>query len=183
MRTGHARARAEDATFELSLAPMLDMLVCLITVLLVSFTTMKLGVLDTSVPQPVAQALEKDRDRKDRQITFELSLTGKKTADVLVKENGRLRSKVEIAAKGDSFDLERIHRELVGIKLQHPDIFRLEVSPTEDVAYNDIVKVFDQVRMTTPKDPKVFITDEKDGKQVETNLLFPDVIFGNIVGE
>ena len=63
----------------------------------------------------------------------------------------------------------------------YPDIFRLELNPEENIPLEEIVSVMDRVRTTVTGEPKVVFKDET-GKAIETNLMFPDVVFGNVAG-
>lgn len=181
MRHVQGHDRTEDASFELNLAPMLDMLVVLITVLLVSFTTVKLGILDSLIPQPVTTAMEKDRNKTDREFSLSLAIKNGKELDLAVSEKGQKERHIQITPVKNNFDYNRLHAELVKLKQQHSDVFRLEINPSEEVSYNDIITVMDRVRNTAVGDPKILIRDEKLNKSVETNLLFPDVVFSNAV--
>ena len=39
----------------------------------------------------------------------------------------------------------------------------------------------DNIRVTVSGEPKIVFKDEA-GKPLETNLLFPDIVFGNVAG-
>ncbi|MGE3975831.1 MAG: biopolymer transporter ExbD [Bdellovibrionales bacterium] len=180
MRHSHVKERLHDSTFELNLAPMLDMLVVLITVLLVSFTSIRLGVLDGLIPQPIANAVEEDRKKTERTFSVAVSVSPKSGFVVTVKENGK-ENKHTIANVDGKFDFTKLHNQLVQLKLQHTDTFRIELMPSEEATYNDIVQVMDRVRTTQATDPKIRVKDPKTGETAETNLLFPDVVFANVV--
>jgi len=180
MRHMHVKERLHDSTFELNLAPMLDMLVVLITVLLVSFTSIRLGVLDGLIPQPVANAVEEDRKKTDREFSVAVSVSPKTGLVIIVKNNGK-EDKQAIPNVDGKLDVTKLHQQLVQLKLQHPETFRLEMLPAEDATYNDIISVMDRVRITGPNDPKVKVKDPKTGEMAETYLLFPDVVFANVV--
>ena len=172
--------RIQDATFEINLAPMLDVLTVLITVLLVSFQSIRLGLLDGLIPQPVLSALLEDRKKTERQLQIAVKMNPKIGFVIDVTEFGKPR-KIDIPNLDGRLDLNRFHKELIGLKLLKTDNFRMELNPTEDASYEDIIQVMDRARTTAKGDPDVKIKDEKTGKMVETNLLFPDIIFSNAV--
>jgi len=172
--------KVEESTYDINLAPMLDMLVVLITVMLVSFTSIKLGLLDGLVPQPVARAMDADKNNKARDLDLQLK-AGTKSIILEVKEKGSSLRKIHIGLKEGKYDLVRLHSELVELKQKYPKVFRLEFSPSESLTYSDIILIMDRVRTTTSGDPKIVIKDEKTNEVAETNLLFPDIVFANAI--
>lgn len=173
--------RIQDSTFELNLAPMLDVLIVLITVLLVSFQSVRLGILDGLIPQPVLTALEKDRKKNEREVQIAVKMNPKNGFTIDVIETGKKAQKIEVPNITGKMDLDRFHREMVQLKLIKTDNFRMELNPTEEATYNDIIQVMDRIRTTSKGDPKVEIKDEKTGKMIETNIMFPDIVFSNAV--
>src|ERR687883_173156 len=96
--------RIQDSTFELNLAPMLDVLTVLITVLLVSFQSIRLGILDGLIPQPVLTALEKDRKTTERQLTIAVKMNPKTGFTIDVTEGSKPR-KIEVPNVDGKMDL------------------------------------------------------------------------------
>lgn len=175
--------RHDDGTFELQLTSMIDIFTIMVFFLLKGFAAVALGLvfLDAQVPQPVQAALEKDRSKKDRDIVLTVDIQSNRSLSIEVTVNGAQNHKVVVPPQGKEFDLAKFHNEIVGLKIKHPEVFRIDVNPNEQISYREIISVMDQVRTRGAKDPKVFIQDEATKKQVETNLLFPDVVFGNVM--
>ncbi len=180
MRT-YYHERTEDSSFDLNLAPMLDMLTVLITVLLVSFQSIRLGILDGLIPQPVLHALEQDRKNTERELQIAVKMAPRAGFVIDVTETGKKTRKIDVPNLRGKMDLVRLHSELVQLKLLKTDNFRVELNPTEDASYEEIVQVMDKARSSVKGDAKIEIKDEKTGKLVETNLLFPDIVFSNAV--
>jgi biopolymer transport protein ExbD len=173
--------RIQDSTFEINLAPMLDILTVLITVLLVSFQSVRLGLLDGLIPQPVLNALEQDRKKTDRQLQIAVKMNPKTGFVIDVTETGKKPTKIDIPNIAGKMDLVRLHSELISLKLLKTDNFRMELNPTEEASYEEIIQVMDRARTTATGDKKIQIKDEKTGKMVDTNLVFPDIVFSNAV--
>jgi biopolymer transport protein ExbD len=182
MRRSFRASRAEDSTFEINLAPMLDIIVSIIPMLLLSVVFIRVMVIDTQVPQVVQKAIEKDRQKENRDVSISVHISSKEGIKLITKRDGAVQETKVAALSDGALDVKNLHLEIVKMKQQFPEVFRLELHPDEDVAYNDIVAVMDQVRTRTNTDPKVSFKDEESGKMVETDLLFPDVVFGNVVG-
>ena len=182
MRLRTIRQRVEDSSYDLNLAPMLDMMVALVPFLLLSIAFVRLVVVETKVPQPVAKAIQEDRDKKDREVNIHMKIDIKKGVSLLIKQKGSKTKTINVALKEGSFDVDSVHKELHGLKEKYPDVFRIEVLPSESVSYRDIVALMDTARYATKDDRPLFILDNETNKKVQTNLMFRDVIFGNVVG-
>lgn len=173
------RSRVEDATFELNLAPMLDIIVSIVPMLLLSVTFIQITVVDTPIPQVVEKAIAESQKNEDIQISLAVSKSHGFKITVINKGQ---TSERKVALKGQDLDLTGLHTEMVGLKQQFPGVFRLELLPDETVALGEIVFVMDQVRTRVGQDPKFYVLDKETGKQIETDLMFPDVVFGNVAG-
>ena len=50
-----------------------------------------------------------------------------------------------------------------------------------DVPYQDIVSVMDEARNVKESEPKIKLLDKETNKTVETDVMFPDVVFSNVM--
>ncbi len=173
------RSRIDDATFDLNLAPMLDIIVSIIPMLLMSVVFVQIMVLETPIPQAVEKAMVKNEEKNDVQIQLSVSKT---TGFRLVVTDHGKQSEKSIPLKDAALDLAALKKEVLDTKMKYPNQFRVELNPDETVQLNDIVLVMDQVRTKAATDPKIMFTDTETGKQTETDLMFPDVVFGNVAG-
>lgn len=169
------RDSSHDSTFELNLAPMMDMMVALIPFLLLSVTFMAVMIIDLPLPAAVAKALEEDRNNKDPQVSIELRINPKTGYSLEVTRPGAKGVKQEIPMTAKGLDFEKLHAKLVEVKLQNPKIFKVSLRPDSTVEYDSIVKTMDATREIRKTDPKVMI----DG--AESPLLFPDVILADLM--
>ena len=174
------RTKTEDATFELNLAPMLDIIVSIVPMLLLSVAFVHVTVIDTPIPQVVEKAIAAANEKNKDLIQVSLRISKKTGFIFTVSEHGKSKE-FPVALSGEKFDLAALHRETLAIKKIYPDVFRLELNPDESIPLDEIVTTLDQVRTTTKNEPKVTFKDEA-GKAIETNLLFPDVTFANVTG-
>ncbi|MCB0369437.1 MAG: biopolymer transporter ExbD [Bdellovibrionales bacterium] len=182
-KTYHKMKRSEDvdANFELDLSPMLALMVCLIPIMLLSTVFVKVTVIETPLPQAVQKAIEEDRNKKDRQIDVSLEMKNNKTLALTVKQDGKIEVQKSLASVGDTWNFGELNSLLVEVKKVHPKVFRLSLFPSENIAYEEIVKLMDEVRTVKDDKIKLYITDDETKEQVETNIMFPDVIFGNVL--
>src|ERR1700683_530364 len=77
MRTLRFRDNSQEATFDLNLAPMMDMLVSIIPFMLLSATFMQIMLINIPLPAPVAQALAADRAKTEHEVTIRVNMDGK----------------------------------------------------------------------------------------------------------
>ncbi len=179
MRKGFSN-RVEDSTFDLNLAPMLDIIVSIVPMLLMSLAFVHVTMIETPVPQAVEKAMAAQNEKKD-QVLVTLHVSKKEGFRFSVVDKGATKETV-VALKDAKLDLAGLHKETLTLKKSYPDVFRIELNPAEDVALDDIVQTMDQIRMINRDEPKVTFNDVETGKPVETNLMFPDIVFGNVAG-
>jgi biopolymer transport protein ExbD len=173
------KSRIEDATFELNLAPMLDIIVSIVPMLLMSVVFVQVMIVETPIPQAVEKAMVQNEQKNDVQIQLAVSKTS--GFRLVVTDNGKQHEK-NIPLKDKTLDLDGLKKEIVETKMQYPNQFRMELNPDETINLTEIVAVMDKVRTKASTDPKILFTDVETGKQMETDLMFPDVVFGNVAG-
>lgn len=182
------KSRVDDSTFDLNLAPMLDIIVSIIPMLLLSVVFVDITVIDTPVPQAVEKAVAAANEKNKDLVQVRMGVAGDRSIAITIVDRGATKE-IAVGAKvlnGTSKpDLEGLHDQVMAIKKEYPDVFRLELNPSDTVPLDEIVGVMDAVRKTrnvNGKEVKVSFTDATTGKLIETNLLFPDIVFGNVAG-
>lgn len=171
----------EGSSFELDLAPMLALMVTLIPILLLSTVFVQVVVIESPLPQVVKEAIEEDRKKKEREVLVTLDM-GKKSGFALkVNVDGKNTNTYLVPNKAGNLDIKELHKKLAIVKRSHPKVFRLDLFPAADVGYSDIVKVMDSARKLTAEEGKVKIQNSKTNEVAETDLMFPDVVFANVV--
>ncbi len=172
------RSRSVDATFDLNLAPILDIIVAIIPLLLLSIAFVQVKMIDTSVPQVVAESIQRANEKSETTVGLKVS---KKNGFVFeVVKNGKA-TPMTVANKGTGWDLDGLLAAAFAIKQQNPEVFRLDMSPESDVNLDELVSVMDKLRRT-PDTQKIAFVDPASGQKVETELMFPNVLFANVIG-
>ncbi len=172
----------EESTYDLDLSPMLALMVTLIPIMLLATVFVKVTIIESALPQVVQKAIEEDRNNKNKKISIQLNMKKNKSFYLNISKGKRSRKSIKISSRGGQWDLNRLHTQLVTIKQKYPRTFRIDLVPAESVSYEDIVKVIDEARGTKSEDPKLYIRDKESNKRVETTVMFPDIIFSNVVG-
>lgn len=174
-RRVRARDNSAAATFDLNLAPMLDMMVALVPFLLISATFITVMVIDVPLPVPVAKALQQDRNKDKRQVDILVSVDKRQGMNLVIKSRGGSVQRHRIPNRAGELDTDTLHKKLVKVKQRYPKVFRMKLNPRDSVEYNSVVRVMDAARRMRKDDPKVLI----DG--AETPLMFPDVVLANVM--
>lgn len=173
-------ARVEESTFELNLAPMLDIIVSIVPMLLMSIAFVHVTVVDTPVPQAVEKAMAASNDKKD-QTQILLAVSKETGFRFTISEKGESHD-INVGLNGKDLDMVALHKQTMELKKLYPDVFKVELNPEEKVPLSEIVATMDQLRTIGAKESKVTFHDVESGKSLETNLVFPDVVFGNVTG-
>jgi len=178
-RRGFKMNQTLSHEFELDLAPLLAVMVKLVPVLLVSSAFVQVMMIETDLPQAVKEAMAKE-DKKPT-ASVQVDVNGKSGLRIIVDKKGAQNVQV-IALKPDgSFDYTQLHQKLVEVKEQNPEVFRLELNPEGNISYKEIVKIMDEARKARDKNIHFPVYDSKAGKEVETDYMFPDVVFVNMM--
>ncbi|QDK37331.1 biopolymer transporter ExbD [Bdellovibrio sp. NC01] len=165
--------------FELDLAPLLAVMVKLVPVLLVSSAFVQMMVIETELPQVVNEAIQR-QDKDNLPTNIALDVDAKDGFRIVVTEKGQEKVE-EVPLKDGAFDLPALHQKLVEVKKLHPEIFKLELNPDAKVPYKEIVKIMDEVRQAHDSSVKFPVFDTKQGKNVDTPYMFPEIIFSNMM--
>lgn len=175
-------SRASDNTFDLNLAPVLDIIVSVVPMLLLSIAFLDVKMIETPVPQVVQKAIDNLEKKETTEITLALSKT--KGFVFTVTDQGRKAKEVVVAMMKDgNMDLTGLHTTAVNLKQDYPTVFNLSVAPDKDVPLKDIISALDQVRRSGMDGKKVQVKDPESGQLITTDLMFPKVVFANVVGE
>ncbi|WII72038.1 biopolymer transporter ExbD [Bdellovibrio sp. 22V] len=167
-----------NSEFELDLAPLLAVMVKLVPVLLVSSAFVQMMVIESELPQVVNEAIQRqEQTPTPTNVAMEVDAEGIR---IVITEKGQ--DKIEtIPMKNGAFDLESLHQKLIAVKKAHPEVFKIELNPDGKIPYDQIVKIMDEARQAKDVNVKFPVFDTKQGKNVETNYMFPEVVFANMM--
>lgn len=183
------RSKSKDE-LELPLVPILDTFVTLIAFLLMATSLLAVTLIDT--PVPVVSATPPKIKQKPLSLTVQIELDRFQISSPF----GRIKAQ-RIDRTGDEQDYIQLHDALLAIKNQYPHEKQIVLMPGPLVEYEDIVKVMDASRKINEGDPSLYVkeeikdeegnvlVDENGNPTKEDRLvtdLFPEVVFGNILG-
>lgn len=178
MRAKKSFSTSQKSEFELDLAPLLAVMVKLVPVLLISSAFVQMSIIETELPQVVKEAIERQEQNPDQvpQVSINVNESG---FTLEIKEKGEVKSSQIPLTTDKSYNWSLLKSSLVEFKKKYPDIFKLEINPSESLKYEQIVRVMDEVR----KSPQAGMTwkfiDPNTKKEVATEYFFPEITFGN----
>ncbi len=163
---------------EVDLASLLAVMMKLVPVLLLSSAFMQIMVIETDLPQVVTEAIEKQEKENKKNVLVEV--TPDRKIMITVDSNGT-KSSVSVESKEGQIDLNKLHMAFREIKKLHPEVFKIDLAPSGNVAYSEVVRVMDEARRSRDFNIRFPIKDEKTGKDTTTDYMFPEIIFVNMM--
>lgn len=167
-----------NTEFELDLAPLLAVMVKLVPVLLLSSAFVQMMVIETDLPQVVQQAIERQKQDQKKSVSMEVS--PEEGIKIFVEIPGGTTRSVVIPRQSGAYDYQTLYTKMLEVKKTNPEVFQIDLIPAKNVAYKDIVKIMDEVRKSHNASDTFPVFDEKKGSTVETNYMFPEIVFVNM---
>lgn len=169
------RKRSKAVVQKINLTPMIDAIFNFIFFLLItsSFTT----IFQISSPLPIISNKEPPKtDKKPLALTVAIDAT-----KIVIKTGIPSRVVQTFAKNGEEYPWENIHQYFIDIKKKNMHEDSAIIEPDNAVAYLEIVKLMDSIRVLRKVDETLYSKDAQ-GVPIKLELLFSTVIFGNITG-
>jgi len=132
-------------------------------------------MVETELPQVVKEAVARNEQKPSGNL--QLDISDKQGLKLILAQPGQEAQVTMIQNRPDGgFDLQALHQKLVAVKSLHPEMFRLELNPANNISYRDIVKIMDEARKSN--DQKVRFPVQGG---TETDYMFPNVVFVNVM--
>jgi biopolymer transport protein ExbD len=174
-----SRRKSKGAQIQLNLVPVLDTMVTLIGFLL--FTMSFLSLVTIESPFPEASTEIQEQKLKERPLQLTLTLRDKESE--LWSPFEKVPSKVFPHLDGGAPDFMAIHQALVAIKQRYPSETQVVFVPFAGVNYETLIAAMDTMRTIEPTDPAIYMKNAATGVDEAVKALFPNVIFGNLLGD
>lgn len=173
------RRRSAPEQIMLNLVPILDTLVALLSFMLLTTAFLSIVSVESPFPETSAKQLQ-ELEKKEKPLQLTLSLR-EKDAEIWSPFDRIAPIRLANTPEGQA-DLKAIHEALVTVKQKFPNELKIVLVPYGGVSYDVLVSVMDSVRMMEPTDPPIFTKNAASGVDEAVKRLFPDVIFGNLLG-
>lgn len=179
MHRPSARRSSLQKPVELNLVPILDSLVTLIAFLMMTMSLMNLVSVETPFPMVSSESNQKLVNEKPLQLTLSFQENAVEIWSPFAKI-----APVKIADfEAGKPDLAKIHQTLVEVKKKFPGENQIVLVPSPTTNYDVIVSIMDSVRLLDVTDPSIFKKNPTTGIDEQTKTLFPEIIFGNLLGD
>lgn len=170
--TGHKRKKAQE---KLNLVPIMDSVFIFIFFLLMSTSFLKIYEIDSDIP--ITSQSEPPKDQKDP-LALTLKVSTKNISLYKGVPSRRIK-RIKRTPQDDSY-LEELHSYLIDLKKQYLNEDQIIIEPSDDLTYEEVVKIMDAVRKLNRTDEAIFKTN-KEGVDIKLDHLFKKIIFNNFM--
>jgi len=172
------RRKSDHSAAHVNLVPLLDALITIIAFLM---ATMSYFII-TTISSPVPVSSEEEQLKKLNERPLQLSLSIRENDVRIWSPFEKVEAKTIENTPEDLPDFEAIHEHLLGIKQKFPTEKQIVIGPHPQVTYDVLIALMDAVRIIDKVDPPVFYKDPQTGLDMQTEDLFSDIVFGNLLG-
>lgn len=177
-----ARTRRHSGQLELNLIPILDSLVTLISFLMLTMSVMNVVSIESPFPIVSQEDIEqKLKDPKDKPLQLTISM--RESELEVWSPFGKVPSKSIPYKDGTKPDTTALHETLMAIKKQFPDENKVVIVPTAKTDYDSLIILMDAIRVLEKSDIPIFRKNPTTGIDEPVKVLFPEVVFGNLLGD
>lgn len=173
------RRKSQSEPLQLNLVPMMDCLVTMIAFLLYSMSFLALVSVESPIPIASTATTEQQLNEKPLQLTLSLR---KNESEIWSPFNKIAPVKIK-HLEDEKPDLAQIHAKLIEVKQKFVAENKIVLVPQPDTPYDALVAVMDSVRVLDKTDPAIFGKNAVTGLDEPIKVLFPEVVFGNILGD
>ncbi len=153
-------------------------MVCLIGFML--YTTTFLQIVHIETPVPATNP--KDVEEKIKEKPLQLTVTIREKELEIWSPFDRIPSKtIPLNAQGQP-DFKAMHDTLLDVKKQFPTETKIVIVPYAGASYDVLIAAMDGMREIEKGDAPIFAKNAVTGIDEVVKALFPDVIFGNLLG-
>jgi len=144
------------------------------------YTMAFLALVTVETPLPTANPSEVAEKLKEKPLQLTVSFR-ENDSEVWSPFQKIKATKIPNTPEG-SPDYPAIHAALVAVKQQFPEENQIVLAPTGSISYELLVAAMDSVRVLDATDPPIYLKNKETGVDEAIKALFPQVVFGNILG-
>jgi biopolymer transport protein ExbD len=179
MRNSKVEVEENENAYELDLAPMLALMVTLIPILLLTSVFLDIKVITSELPQVVQQAITQQQENPEEHASILLQISADKGFTLTTSYKNQVKKEEVPLNEDKTLNTEGLYKALLEVKNTHPQVFTLRLYPGSEISYDQIVQIIDTARQG--KNGSQFQVRNAEGEEATTDLMFPDVVFANVL--
>jgi biopolymer transport protein ExbD len=145
------------------------------------FTTSFLGIVSLDSPLPASSTTASPLDAVEKPLLLTLTI---RDHDVQIwSPSAQIEPQFILHHPKGQPDIKGIHDALLGIKKRYPKENSIVIVPHKEVLYDTVISILDAARVIDPMDAPIYTKNEKTGIAEPIQKLFPQMIFGNLLGD
>ena len=174
-----SRRKTEPKDVTINLVPMLDAMVTMISFLLYSMSFF--AFVSIQSPVPLTRSEDIADKLKERPLQLTVSIRG---GEIEVwSPFKKVASKVIPNQPDGKPNIQQLHQSIIEVKQKFPLETKVIIVPNKMTTYDTIIAVMDASRTLEGTDLAIFVKNPATGVDEPVKALFPEVIFGNLLGE
>jgi hypothetical protein len=135
----------------------------------------------THVETPLPTASPTEVAEKLKEKPLQLTVSFRKDETEIWSPFKKIESKKIPNTPEGTPDVQAIHARLVEVKQQFPNENQVVLAPNGSISYDSLIASMDGIRMLDATDPPIIVKNAETGVDQALKLLFPEVVFGNIL--
>ncbi|MEK6707154.1 MAG: biopolymer transporter ExbD [Bdellovibrionota bacterium] len=174
-----ARRKTAHGGIQLNLVPFIDAMVTMIGFML--FTISFIAIVSVESPFPIISQQDMMEKLKERPIQLTLTIKEKETE--IWSPFEKIKSRTIPHMPSGLPDTTSIHSVLLEVKQQFPLEKKIVLVPTAQTNYDTLISLMDSMRLINTTDPPIYAKNPATGLDEVIKDLFPEVVFGNLLGD
>jgi biopolymer transport protein ExbD len=162
---------------ELNIMPFIDVFSVLNTFLLFSAVFVAFGVVKVQIPYLSNKQLD-EKPKRSLSVSVDID---KQKVQLVTRYSMAPINEEKTSYNLDEAGLTAMHQKLVQIRSANKDTEVVSCFMEDDVAYEQIIKVVDAIKLRRQGDPQ-FVTNDPDETDLENvAYVFPKVVFASVI--
>ena len=174
-----SRRKTAASEVTINLVPMLDALVTLVSFLL--YTMSFFAFVSIQSPVPITSPEHNAEKLKERPLQLTVSI---RETEIEVWSPFKMVPAKKIANTPDGKpNIVELHQSIIEVKRKFPNETKVVIVPNGGSSYDTIIAVMDASRTLETTDTPLFMKNAVSGVDEPVKALFPEVVFGNLLGD
>ena len=151
---------------------------------LIAFLLFTMSFLNVvTIESPVPQVSSEDVQQKLKEKPLQLTVTLRDNDIEVWSPFEKIPPKKILHTLPGQPDLKTLHEILIDVKKQFPEETKVVLVPSASLNYDTLVATMDSMRLLEATDTPIYAANPKTGINEQTKTLFPEVVFGNLLGD